>query len=224
MREVLYQGLTYELFEQEAILTGIGAGTQFVVGFPDVVIPQNVGGLPVTKIAKNAFEKVEVKTVTLPNTIKEIETCAFLGCQHLTKVSMSTPLAKKDKVRIQTSAFAYCFSLDNVDIFCVLELEARAFLACDKLTKISGTIFYIEESAFRDCNRIYMLNLQHNAIVEFNAFYGSTIENIRCLGDVVFSENDIQSFINNDTTIYCYSDSVTAELAYRGVAVSCKKR
>lgn len=220
-------GLEYEIDDNNtnATLLGFANNSLAINNIPNMEIPDFVRGVPVTSIAANAFEKVdELESVTIPSTLTQIGTCAFLGCQHLTKVRMSTPLAKKDALRIQPSAFAYCFSLDEVDIFCMLELEARAFFACDKLTKISGTITYLEESVFRDCNRIYMLNLQHNATVKFDAFYGSTIENIRCLGDVIFSENDIRELISNNTTLYCYSDSKTAELAYCGVAISCKSR
>ena len=226
MSKHIDNGLEYEIVGNEAILLGFASSSSKTINqIPDMQIPDFVRGVPVTKITKRAFEKVEeLETITIPSTIKEIETCAFLGCQHLQKITMSCPRAKKDALKIGASAFAYCFSLDEVDIFCRLEIESRAFLGCDKLTKVSGLIFKVAEGAFRDCNRIYMLNLEHDAEIKFDAFYESTIENIRCMGDITLSTNDIWVLVKNGTMVLCYDDSKTADLAYCGVAISCQSR
>lgn len=216
-------GLHYEIIGNEASLVGFASGSSLAKNnIPDLVIPDIVRGVPVTTITANAFDRVdELETITIPSTLKKIDECAFLGCQRLIKITMSCPKAKKDTLKICSSAFAYCFSLEEVDIFCELEIEARAFLGCDKLKNIHGVIDCLEENAFRDCNRIYMLNLQHNAKIKFDAFSYCTIENIRCLGDVVFSANDIQSLIDNRTIIHCYQNSKTTELAYIGLPIKC---
>ena len=223
MSKHIDNGLIYEIENNEACLLGFVSGSQSAINnIPHMVIPELVRGVPVTKIKEFAFEKVdELETVTLPSTMKEIEKCAFLGCQHLKTITMSCQKAKKDTLKIGSSVFAYCFSLEEVDIFCELEIEARAFYGCDKLKNIYGIICKIEESVFRDCNRLYMLNLQHNANIKFDAFYNCTVENLRCLGDVVFSENDINSLIDSKTIVHCYQNSKTAELAYIGVPIKC---
>ena len=226
MSKHIDHGLEYEILNNEASLIGFASGSKLAIdNVPHMVIPEIVRGVPVTRIKEFAFEKVdELETVTIPSTLKEIDKCAFLGCQHLTQITMSCPRSKQDVLKIGPSAFAYCFSLNEFDVFCTLEIAERAFLACDNLTKLSGAITYVDISAFRDCNRIYILNLQHNASVKCDAFYGSTIENIRCLGDVAFFANDIRSIIDNGTNVLCYSDSKTADLAYLGVQVSCTNR
>ena len=226
MSKHIDNGLEYEINGNKATLLGFASSSRFAINqIPNMVIPDIVRGVPVTKIAQHAFEKVdEIETVTIPSTLTEIGTCAFLGCQHLETIRMSCPMSKKDILRICASAFAYCFCLNEIDIFCTLEIESRAFLGCDKLSKLSGIIILVEANAFRDCHRIYMLNLQHNANVGFYAFQNCTIENIRCLGDIILSESDMRELINNNTMVYCYTDSKTADLAYCGVAISCKSR
>ena len=192
-------GLEYEIDDNNtnATLLGFANNSLAINNIPNMEIPDFVRGVPVTSIAANAFEKVdELESVTIPSTLNEIGTCAFLGCQHLEKITMSCPKAKKDALKICSSAFAYCFSLNEADIFCELEIESRAFYGCDKLRNIFGLIKKVEASAFRDCNRIYMLNFSFDATVNFDAFYNSKIENIRCLGDVVFSPNDIKTLID----------------------------
>ena len=77
----------------------------------DVVVPEGV-----TKIQRYAFaERMEhrvgkppIHTVSLPDSLKEIEDFAFSSCEELEYVYMP------EGVTVTTNAFAICFKLENV--------------------------------------------------------------------------------------------------------------
>ena len=63
-----------------ALASGIGMATG-----TDIRIPGEYNGLPVTKIANEAFYNCEnIKSVTIPESVTSIGACAFSGCDGLT--------------------------------------------------------------------------------------------------------------------------------------------
>lgn len=79
-----YNHLEYVLEEETDTYTVTG------INYPafDIVIPAEFKGKPVTKIAESAFEaSIIIKTVSLPDTIKVIESYAFANCSNLTSIN-----------------------------------------------------------------------------------------------------------------------------------------
>jgi hypothetical protein len=73
----------------------------------DVVIPSEIGGVPVVRIEYRAFvDSITLTSVTIPDSVTFIESEAFLQCTNLTSVT----IAGSDVV-IDTSAFRLCHSL-----------------------------------------------------------------------------------------------------------------
>ena len=72
-----------------------------------VIVPSHVEyegkSYPVTIIESNAFSGMGIKTVTLPDTVVEIEDSAFENCEHLREVYLGKSLQ-----RIGNSAFNRC--------------------------------------------------------------------------------------------------------------------
>ena len=70
----------------------------------EVTIPKSVKidgkKYTVTSIAKNAFNGSKVKSVTIPSTVKTIESKAFYKCKKLAKITF------KGKTTVKTNAFA----------------------------------------------------------------------------------------------------------------------
>ena len=78
----------------------------------DVVIPDNIGGLPVTIIGERAFYgNDKLKSVTFPDTVTEIYSQAFRNCRALTDVNLD------ENCRfIWDEAFLNCSSLKYINI------------------------------------------------------------------------------------------------------------
>lgn len=92
-------------------------------------IPTMIGGKTVTRIDEHAFRGTAVTNVTIPGTVKLIETRAFTGC---------------DKLEILTIA-------DGVQT-----IEDYAFANCSKLTLVTlpDNLRELGAEAFRDCPHI----------------------------------------------------------------------
>lgn len=59
-----------------------------------VVIPKEIGGKPVTKIAANAFLKKKFTTIVFPESIREVARKSFVGCQNFTTLYMFDTVEK----------------------------------------------------------------------------------------------------------------------------------
>ncbi len=75
-----------------------------------VEIPESIEGLPVTVIGIYAFQISSIKSVTIPNSVKEIGHYAFNNCSGLKSVTIPDSV---EKVGIR--AFENCTSLETVE-------------------------------------------------------------------------------------------------------------
>ena len=160
----------------------------------EVIIPDNLYGVPVTQIDDYAFvdckELVSIeipksiksigqsfsyceklKSVVIPEGIERIESETFRYCFELEKVVI--PESVKE---IGECAFEGCWKLDNIVLPDNLEkLEKRAFFNCTSLSSITipQNITVIEEGTFDLCQRLENVVL-HDNITEIGnrAFYG----------------------------------------------------
>ena len=97
----------YEIVDGEAMITGHRLPSDGVD--MDLVIPSNLGGYPVTKIAKRAFANSQIKGLTLGKNVKVVCEEAFEGCERLVRISMNSD------VLIQNRAFLNCTALLEID-------------------------------------------------------------------------------------------------------------
>lgn len=122
----------------------------------EVVLPDTLGGLPVTKIGMNAFNaNSNVKKVWIPDSVTEIGDKAFSGCTKLQNVQMPSKLQT-----IGQSAFENCSSLSNITLPDGLTtIQSWAFANCKRLTKIEipGTISTMGEWSFSGCTGLSSL-------------------------------------------------------------------
>ena len=143
----------------------------------DVIIPQTLGGIPVTRIGDGAFQSCEgitsvfiddniisigksafafcgaLSEVVLPSTIEELPDEAFYMCFNLTNASLS----KTNIKRIGARAFAYCEFLSIINLPDTLEtVGAEAFHWCNGIEKVvlGKSVREIAESAFSKCYSI----------------------------------------------------------------------
>ena len=110
-------------------------------------VPTNV-----TCIAKRAFSNASVEQVTMPSTVKVIETYAFEACYSLKKVSLSSKLTE-----LQSGAFLGCSALETLKIpSTVTTIGSGAFSNCASLVEVTipGTVKVISSSAFAYCENL----------------------------------------------------------------------
>ena len=109
-------------------------------------IPETIGGKSVVSIGKEAFAIVaHLDAVIIPDSVTEIESMAFYGCNYLTYVRLG-----ENTKTIGEYAFAMCPSLYNIDLTNVESIELGAFIGCDSINTV--TLSFIgggsDESAY----------------------------------------------------------------------------
>ncbi len=113
----------------------------------EVVIPQIINGLPVTRIGCAAFKDCHGLTrVTIPNSVTKIEDLAFTDCDGLTEIQIpnSVPL-------IALATFSGCDRLTKVQLpNSIKAMDYGAFGGCERLTEIEipSSVTEINDGAF----------------------------------------------------------------------------
>ncbi len=99
--------LTYEIKDGKVTITNCDNSIS-----GDVVIPDTIEGFPVTEIGDNAFEYcLNIKRITIPNSLTSIGSHAFYRCTSLESISLPDSLTN-----IGHGTFVGCRSLTNITI------------------------------------------------------------------------------------------------------------
>lgn len=110
----------------------------------DVVIPENV-----YEIGQGAFERLHIKNVVIPNSVKAIRSGAFWECIFLESVTIPDGVTD-----IGYGAFKRCTSLKSVTIpNSVSSIGAESFAECASLKAITipDSVISIGDKAFSGC-------------------------------------------------------------------------
>ncbi len=103
---------------------------------------------------------VNLRKITLPNTLIKIHEEAFMGCLSLEEIILPEGLKS-----IEFNAFNYCTSLKKVSIpNTVTRLDAFSFESCHSLEEINlpNSIDEFNLSVIRYCNNIKTLDIPYN--------------------------------------------------------------
>lgn len=77
----------------------------------DITIPSTYNGIPVTAIAPDAFQDaVDLTGVIIPDSVKDIGSCAFIGCSNLVEITIGEGVKT-----IGEYAFAFCTSIKIIN-------------------------------------------------------------------------------------------------------------
>lgn len=152
----------------------------------EAVIPAQIDGVPVTRIADSAFDDCSaLVSVTIPNGVVEIGNYAFRGCTSLRSVSLPESL-----ITLRYSVFSNCTSLVELNIpKTITALGNYMFYGCtslssvilpDSLRDIGAYAFYgctalknvdfgkglrtVGEYAFSDCIALTSVNLPEGTV------------------------------------------------------------
>jgi hypothetical protein len=146
-----------------------GAGTitafNWAGGRENVVIPWEIGGVPVTTIGANAFLASGITSVIAPQTVTTVGNSAFQDCLALASVSF--PQAQT----FGNSAFGNCDSLTSVLFPHATTIGDGAFFDCTSLTSVTiPQATSIGDYAFSFCGSLASVSLPQATAIGDNAF------------------------------------------------------
>lgn len=116
----------------------------------DIIIPDEIEGLPVTEVSPFAFSSGSIGSVQIPDSVIVIEANAFFGCDSLESVTLGANVEF-----IGENAFFNCTSLKTVNMGeKVRYIGDNCFSQNYMLEKIimPDTVEYLGEGAFMLCN------------------------------------------------------------------------
>lgn len=140
---------TYEITENTVTIT------KYTGSDTSVVIPNEIEGLPVCVIGKNAFTESNAEEVTVPASVQEYS-YAFSGCNTLKKVHL-----QKGLQLIDGGAFKNCIALEEIEFPESIEkigTEAFAFSGLKKV-KLPKKLQTLECYAFYSCPALEEVHL-----------------------------------------------------------------
>lgn len=124
----------------------------------NLCIPATIGGIPVTQIGPYAFsDNPTIKTVVIPDGVREININAFENCASLCSVMIPNSVTV-----IGESAFASCESLPSVVIPAgVEELSDQIFENCSSLSSVvlPDRLKSVGWNAFENCTSLTQIDL-----------------------------------------------------------------
>lgn len=151
--------LEYTIIDNVNEYVSVSAGEQLANS--TLVIPNQVTydgkTYTVTQIDSAGFyDKPEIVSLTLPNTIKNIGFKAFAHCINLRNLVLSS-----DIVTLNNQTFYGCTSLTNITFNGDVEtLGDQTFFGCSSLTSVNfiGTVNTIGNQAFYECYNLTSIN------------------------------------------------------------------
>lgn len=179
----------------------------------EIVIPDEIDGLPVTSIGDYAFDGCDgITSVTIPNSVTSIGKEAFMICRHLTNVTIPDSVTS-----IGESAFHGCEDLKSVTIpDSVTNIGNYAFAGCWALETVtlSHNITNISEHMFRGCENLKDITIPDSVTsIDKWAFSGCnftsiTIPNsVTTIGNNAFNSCDLLKSITIPNSVANIDDS-----------------
>ena len=206
-----YNKITWQYTESEDIYAQQGYKPQQYEGISivdyhgdetDLVIPEYIDGFPVISVSINdthntcthSENKMKIESVTLPSTLRLINSSAFKGMNNLKTVTMGEGVEQ-----IGDEAFSGCFSLKNINFSKnIMRIGSNAFYRCTALETVvlPEGLITLEESAFRDCSFLTEVTFNDKLLrIGAYAFYCCNLqsaelkENVIEIGNFAFSDN-----------------------------------
>ena len=160
----------------------------------ELVIPATHNGLPVSRIAANAFQnKSAITSATIPATVTEIGESALRGCVGLETVTF----AEESCLRvIGSNAFTSCKALREIILpETVRRIYDFAFLGCSSLKTVRmtgtldglGTAVFMRCTALEDVTLAKVKKLPSQTFAECTSLTAIWLDNTEEIGEAAFS-------------------------------------
>ena len=144
--------------------------TAYNGGLTEVVIPDILGGNPVTRIGSWAFfDNSSVVKIVLPDSVKTIDYGAFSTCYALKEIDLGEGVEV-----IGTSAFSDCAKLERIVLpESLIELGNASFYACVSLKEINipSKITVIGNATFNECFALEKVSMGNVKYINDFAFF-----------------------------------------------------
>lgn len=144
-------------YEYRVLDNGTAEITKYSGKAETLNIPSTLGGKTVSSIGMMAFAGCSCKSVTIPNSVTNIEIAAFERCTKLTSIIIPNSMTY-----IGRSMFNFCISLKTVNIpNSVTTIGASAFVNCSNLesVKIPSGLKGIGDGAFANCEKLKSITI-----------------------------------------------------------------
>lgn len=170
----------------------------------NVIMPDSIEGLPVTRIESRAFEGcTDLTRIVLPDGVTSIGENAFADCSSLTSITIHGSVTS-----IGMFAFRGCIGLTNVTIpNSVTSIGGGAFLGCSGLTRIaiSDSVAFLDNMVFGECTGLTNITIPESVTriggSLLPSFLGCTnLTSVYFLGDT--QEVRTGEFRDTQATIY----------------------
>ncbi|MBE5779635.1 MAG: leucine-rich repeat domain-containing protein [Clostridiales bacterium] len=120
-----------------------------------LVLPENLGGYPVTVVGKEAFrDNTSIKSVVIPDCYTTIEPAAFRGCTRIQNLSLGAGITSWPESWGSNGAFADCVNLFEIEfapgITCIGKYAFENCTLLDTLT-LPSTVTSVGAGAFKNC-------------------------------------------------------------------------
>ncbi len=187
---------------------GFNPKTQTLTWYPDskesIVIPDEFDGVKVKKIGEWAVcNHKNLVSVTIPDTVEELEEGAFYGCQALKTVK-----GMKNVEIIGDNAFGKCAVLTTVEgLGAVTVVGEYAFRNCESLSSLTGfkVLTCIKARAFEGCKNLKTISsIDTVQVMDDDAFSGC--EKLKELTISATTRDEILE--SNNVSKHIYSDAV----------------
>jgi len=146
----------------------------------DIVIPEELDGYVVTAIGYQAFTYLEMKSLTIPETVESIGMRAFEYC------TISKQLVLPEQITVMGDAFSYALLPQVVSIPDGAVLKDDAFSYNEKMEILCiGSGVTVGESAFGYSEELAAVVIADGTLLEDDAFeYTDSLEQVVLCGDV----------------------------------------
>lgn len=113
----------------------------------------------IIKIGNSAFYNTNIKNLSFGKSLSEVEWWAFMNCQNLTSVDLSS----SNLLTLNSSTFSSCKKLESINFpSCLQRIEGSCFSSCKSLKQIdlSGTsVTTIPSYCFENCTELTEVHL-----------------------------------------------------------------
>lgn len=162
--------------------------------------------LTVTRIGAGAFAKTALSSITLPDTITEIDAGAFSNMINCQLVDLS-----QTKIQIISTKLFFCSNISEIKLpTTITSIEEKAFEKCTvQNPSFPFSLKSIARAAFRNCTNISEISLENTEItvIPSQCFSNTTLKSIK-LPEKLQTISD-RAFYNTNITSITLSNQLT---------------
>ena len=188
----LLQALTYQISKNEIEI--LQCDTELK---GDIIIPQEIDGIPVVRITRQAFINCnKITSIVIPESVRQINTEAFKNCTALKRVNIP-----KNINIIESYIFSNCTSLTDVTLPKLSYIPTGMFYDCTSLTEITLKSEVIMRHVFNGCTNLKTIHITSQ--FPYLAIQDYAFNNCTSLSDIYFNfdTSKVEFGSNNESII-----------------------